>query len=141
MSWQQKMRWYAGRGKFFYSPAGRYSLRLTNGIYIEVHPDVYKQRFNAYLERLGVKPKSWYGIMQQAETAWQKCCSSASSRTTWFEIMQRAENEWQDYCRIMDVFAENYQQWLDDPGGGIFVEHPQRELTAQVGSGNVLGLA
>jgi hypothetical protein len=140
MSWQQKMQWYAGRGRFFYSPAGRYSLHLKNGIYIEVHPDVYKQRFNAYLERLGVKPKSWYGIMQRAENEWQRCCSSVGSRATWYEIIQRAENEWQDYCRIMNAFAENYQQWLDDPAGGIFVEHPQREPIVQVGNRNLPGL-
>lgn len=111
MSWQQKMRWYAGRGKFFYGLTGRYSLHLKNGIYIEVHPDVYEQRFNAYLERLGAQRKSWYGIMQQAETEWQKCCSSAGSRTTWFEMRLprfRRVSRGLELRRMKNVFTSHY---------------------------------
>ncbi len=84
-----KMRWYAGCGQHFYSPMGRYHVRLEDGTQIEVHPATYQQQFEAYLERIGVQ------------------------RTTWFEIMQKAEHEWKEYCRVMDAFAENNQQWLD----------------------------
>lgn len=111
---QQKMRWHAGRGKFFSRPNGRHSVRLEDGTYIEVDPDVYDQHFNAYLEQIGVK------------------------RTSWSEIMQQAERQWQQYCRVMDTFAENYQQWLDYQGSGVFVEQPQREMIAEAESGNKL---
>jgi hypothetical protein len=90
-------------------------VRLEDGTYIEVDPNVYNQRFNAYLAHIGVK------------------------RTSWSEIMQQAEKQWQDYCRVMDAFAENYQQWLDDQGSGVFVEQPRREPTAEAESGNKLG--
>ncbi len=36
--------------------------------------------------------------------------------------MHKAEYEWKEYCRIMDTFAENYQQWLDYRGRGVSVE-------------------
>ena len=98
MSELQKMQWRAGSGKFIYSLNGHYFMRLENGTHIEVHPDVYDQRFNEYLERLGVK------------------------RTSRYEIMQRAEQEWQEYVCLMERFAENSQQWLDVQGSGISVE-------------------
>jgi hypothetical protein len=84
-----KMRWYAGCGRHFYSPMGYHYVRLEDGTQIEVHPATYEQQFDAYLERIGVQ------------------------RTTWSEIMHKAENEWKEYCRVMDAFAENTQQWLD----------------------------
>jgi len=98
MSEPPKMQWHAGQGQFFFSPKGCYCVDLEDGTHIEVHPDVYDQRFNEYLARLGVK------------------------RTTWNEIMRRAEDEWQEYARLMERFAENPRQWLDVQGNGIFVE-------------------
>jgi len=68
---------------------GRYYVRLEDGTQIEVHPATYQQQFDVYLERIGVR------------------------RTTWSEIMQKAEHERKEYCRVMDAFAENNQQWLD----------------------------
>ncbi len=103
MSEAPKMQWRAGSGKFFYSLNGCYFVRLEDGTYIEVRPEVYNERFNEYLERLGVK------------------------RTSWYEIMQRAEQEWQDYCSLIDNFAANSQQWLDKQGYGVFVEPGKRE--------------
>jgi hypothetical protein len=114
MSRQQKMRWHAGRGKFLYSLHGHYSVRLEDGTSIEVDPDVYNQRFNAYLERIGVK------------------------RTSWSAIMQQAEKQWQDYCDVMDTFAENYHLWLDDQQCGVFVERPQREACIGVECGSTM---
>ena len=103
MERHQGMRWHPGSGKFFYSVAGYYFVRFEDGTSIGVHPDVYSQRFQAYLEHRGAK------------------------RTTRYEIMQRAEQEWQDYCRLMEGFAENAQQWLKTPGSGIFVEPSKGE--------------
>lgn len=94
----QKMQWHAGQGRFFFSSKGCYHVNLEDGTHIEVHPDVYDQRFDAYLEHLGVK------------------------RTTYYEIMRRAEQEWQEYARLRERFAENAQQWLDAQGSGVFVE-------------------
>ena len=85
----EKMRWYAGSGKHFYSPMGCYYTRLEDGTEIEVHPKTYDEQFRAYLERIGVQ------------------------RTSWYTIMQQAEKEWNEYCQVMDAFAENNQQWLD----------------------------
>ncbi len=102
MERRPKVRWHHGSGRFFYSPQGCYTLSLENGTSVEIHPEVYRQRFNAYLEQLGVQPTSRY------------------------EIMQRAEREWQNYCRLIDSFAENTQQWVHDPEHGVFVE-PARE--------------
>lgn len=99
----QKMQWHAGKGRFFSSPKGCHLVDLEDGTHIEVHPDVYDQRFNEYLERIGAK------------------------RTTWYEIMCRAEQEWQEYCRLMERFAENSQQWLDVQGSGVFVEPGNEE--------------
>jgi hypothetical protein len=130
MNERQKLRWYAGRGKFFYSPNGRYSLRLEDGTYIEIHPDTYDQRFNAFLSRLGVKRTSWSEIMQKAERGWQE----GSKRTSWSVAMQRAEQEWNAYCQIMEAFAENIQQWLDDPGNGVFIERPQEVILFKEGA-------
>lgn len=229
MSERQKMRWYAGRGQFFSSQRGRYSLRLENGTSIEIDPDIYDQRFDAYLARLGVKRTSWSEIIGKAEREWQAYyqlmgafaentqqwftdrdpgvfidpppgqeLSSARTGydthlllqkereklsvarremiwhagrsrhssseggylsiyledgtrievssetyaqrfnaylnhlgvkpTTWSQIMGKAEAEWQAYCQLMDAFAENIQQWLDDSGNGIFVEQPQEAI-------------
>ncbi len=96
-----KMRWYAGHGSYSYSPMGHHFVRLEDGTEIEVHPDTYEKHFNAYLEQIGVP------------------------RTTWSEIMHKAENEWKEYCRVMDAFAENNQQWLDYRGFGVLVERPK----------------
>ncbi len=95
-----KMSWYAGNSTHFYSPMGHHYARLEDGTEIEVRPDVYDKQFNAYLEHIGVQ------------------------RTTWSEIMHKAEYEWKEYCRVMDAFAENYQQWLDYRGRGVSVERP-----------------
>lgn len=96
-----RMKWYAGRGGFSYSPNGHHCVRLEDGTQIEVHPDTYDQQFHAYLERIGVPP------------------------TTHYEIMQKAEEEWQAYCRVMDAFAENTQQWIEFQGRGVFVMRPR----------------
>jgi hypothetical protein len=237
---RQKMQWYAGRGKFFSSQNGHYSVRLEDGTYIEVDPDLYEQRWRAYLERLGRKRTSWSEIMRAAERRWQQYCQvmdrfaentvqwfadrgagvfidlppgqefpaalalahetlallhkeekkqSAARRkmiwhagrgrhcwsswgyysvsledgtrievisetydqrfngylndlgvkpTTWSQIMRKADAEWQRYCQVMDAFAENYQQWLDQKVSGVFVEQPQREPIAETASGNKL---
>jgi hypothetical protein len=103
-----KMRWYAGRGQHFYSPMGHHFARLEDGTQIEVHPTTYDEQFSAYLERIGVQ------------------------RTSWYEILQRAENEWKEYCRIMDAFAEDLEQWQVYRGRGVFIEEPNsRELTSK----------
>ena len=96
-----KMRWHAGRGQHFYHPMGYHSVYLEDGTRIEVHPKTYDEQFHAYLERIGVQ------------------------RTTWSEIMQKAEKEWKEYCRIMDAFAEDNQQWLDYHGFGVAVKRPK----------------
>jgi hypothetical protein len=96
-----KMKWYAGRSQHFYSPIGHHDARLEDGTEITVHPDIYDQQFYAYLERIGVKPTSWY------------------------EIMRKAEEEWQAYCRIMEAFAENVEQWLEYQGRGVVIEQPK----------------
>jgi hypothetical protein len=82
------MQRYAGRGKFLSSLTERYSLHLKNGIYIEAHPDVYEQRFNAYLERLGVNSKSWYG-------------DDAVSRNRAAEVLL--------FCRFADHVVRDYE--------------------------------
>ncbi len=95
-----KMRWYAGRGSYCDSPKGHHFVRLEDGTQIEVHPDTYDTQFNAYLEQIGAQ------------------------RTSWSEIMQKAENEWKEYCRVIDAFAENQQQWLDYRGFGVRIQRP-----------------
>jgi hypothetical protein len=95
-----KMKWYAGRGGFSYSPNGHHVARLEDGTQIEVHSDTYDQQFNAYLERIGI------------------------ARTSYSEIMQKAEQEWQEYCRVMDAFAEDIQQWLEYQGRGVYITRP-----------------
>lgn len=102
-----KMEWYAGGGKHFSSPMGHYAARLEDGTRIEVHADLYDAQWNAYLERLGAQ------------------------RTSWFEIMHRAEQEWNAYCRLMDAFAENLEQWGEYHGAGVFIE--QAAVQAQKG--------
>jgi glutamate racemase len=77
---------------------GHYYVRLEDGTEITIHPDVYDQQFYAYLERIGIK------------------------RTSCDEIMRKAEEEWQAYCRVMDAFAENVEQWLDTQQCGVFIE-------------------
>ncbi len=96
-----KMRWYAGRGSYSFSPMGHHFVRLEDGTQIEVHPDTYEQQFHVYLERIGVKP------------------------TTWSEILHKAEHEWKEYCRVTDAFAENHQQWFDYRGFGVFIQRPE----------------
>lgn len=93
-----KMKWYAGRGKFCYSPMGHHFVRLEDGTEIDVHPDVYEARFRTYLERIGVR------------------------RTSWHEIAQQAEQEWQAYCLVMDAFAEDVEQWREYQGRGVVIE-------------------
>ncbi len=95
------MKWYAGRGGFSYSPNGHHFVRVEDGTEIEVHPDTYDKQFHAYLECIGVQ------------------------RTSDHEIMQKAEGEWQAYCRIMDAFAEDTQQWLDYQGRGVYITRPR----------------
>ncbi len=99
-----KMKWYAGRGGFGYSPNGHHFVRLEDGTEIEVHPDTYDQQFHAYLERIGVQ------------------------RTSYHQIMQKAEAEWQAYCRVMDAFAEDIQQWIEYQGRGVFVTPPHASV-------------
>ena len=94
-------QWHVGKGKHVGGLNGYHSIQLEDGTYIEVHPDVYERRFQAYLERLGVQ------------------------QTSWQAIMRRAEQEWQNYCMLMDNFAQNTQQWLDTPENGIFIESPR----------------
>lgn len=67
MSRRQKMRWYAGRGRFFSSVNGHHSVRLEDGTYIEVDPNVYNQRFNTYLAHIGVRRTSWSEIMRASQ--------------------------------------------------------------------------
>jgi hypothetical protein len=98
MEGRQGIQWHVGSGKYFSSQKGCYFVRFEDGTSIEVHPDVYEQRFHAYLDHLGVQP------------------------TTWSEIMRRAEQEWQDYCHLRDTFAKNSQQWLDESESGVFIE-------------------
>jgi hypothetical protein len=126
MNGQEKrnMRWYAGRGRHFYDWYGRWWGRLEDGTEIEVRPSVYTAQFTAYLERIGRQRTSWYGIMCKADEEWQKCCCSSTRRTTWSEIMRKANNEWEEYCRLMDEFAANHQQWLAYRGHGVFIERP-----------------
>lgn len=95
------MKWYARRSQHFYSLSGHHYAHLEDGTEITVHPDTYDQQFYAYLERIGVKPTSWY------------------------EIMRKAEAEWQVYCRIMEAFAENVEQWLEYQGRGVVIERPK----------------
>ena len=99
-----QMKWYAGHGGFSYSLNGHHFARLEDGTEIEVHPDIYDQQFHAYLDRIGVQ------------------------RTTYHEIMRRAEQEWQAYCRTMDAFAEDIQQWLEYQGRGVFVTLPRPQI-------------
>ncbi len=101
-----KMRWYAGRGSDCCSSMGHHYVRLEDGTEIEVDSKTYEHQFHAYLEQIGVKP------------------------TTWSEIMHQAENEWKEYCRVMDAFAENQQQWLDYRGFGVCIQRPK--LPAQM---------
>ncbi|TMD69814.1 MAG: hypothetical protein E6I97_20750 [Chloroflexi bacterium] len=101
----EKMRWYAGSGKHFYSPMGCYYTRLEDGTEIEVHPKTYDEQFHAYLERIGVQ------------------------RTSWYTIMQQAEKEWNEYCQVMDDFAEDLQQWLEYQARGVVVERPHKRPT------------
>lgn len=103
-----KMRWYAGRGQHFDSPMGHHYARLEDGTEIEVRSDVYDKQFHTYLERIGVQHTSWYAIMQ------------------------KAENEWKEYCRVMDTFAENVQQWQEYRGFGVSIEQSnEQELTSK----------
>ncbi len=104
------LKWYAGRGGFSSSPNGHHFVRVEDGTEIEVHPDTYEQHFHAYLERIGVQ------------------------RTSYYEIMQKAEQEWQAYCRIMDAFAQDTQQWLDSQGRGVVVTWPPPHTFSAAGS-------
>lgn len=97
-----KMRWYAGRGKHYYSPMGHHFVRLEDGTEIDVHSDVYEAQFQAYLERIGIRRTSWYEIMERAR--------------------QQAEQEWRAYCQIMDAFDEDVEQWRDYHGRGVVIE-------------------
>ena len=94
------MKWYVGRGGFGYSPNGHHFVRLEDGTEIEVHPDIYDQQFQVYLERIGV------------------------ARTSYHEIMQKAEQEWQVYRQVMDAFAKDIQQWLEYQGRGVYITRP-----------------
>jgi|SRR5579884_3951441 len=118
------MRWYPGGGRHFYDRYGRWSVLMEDGTEIDVLPSVYAKRFAAYLESIGMQRTSWSEIMHKAEDEWQKCRSCGSNWTSWSEAMHKAQKEWERYCRAMDTFAENYQQWLDDPGPGVFIERP-----------------
>ena len=104
----KKMRWYAGRGRFGYSPEGHWVGCMEDGTRIEVHPKLYDEQFDAYLERLGVK------------------------RTSWYEIMQKAEQEWQTHSKLMDEFAENLEQWLtlQHQGFSVIIERPRIPIQA-----------
>lgn len=121
---QWNMRWYAGCGRYFYDWYGRWFGRMEDGTEIEVMPSVYAEQFTAYLELIGMRCTSWFEIMRKADDEWQKCCCSDTRRTTWSEIMRKANNEWEEYCRLMDEFAANHQQWLDYRGFGVFIELP-----------------
>jgi hypothetical protein len=99
----RKMTWHAGRGRHCSSYWGYHSVCLEDGARIEVSSETYDQRFNAYLNDLGIQ------------------------RTTWSQIMGKADAEWRAYCQLMDTFAENTQQWLTSRGEGIFVMHPALE--------------
>jgi hypothetical protein len=94
---RRKMTWRAGRGRHCYSYGGYHLVYLEDGTRIEVQADTYDQRFNAYLNDLGIQRISWFGIME------------------------KAEREWQAYCQLMDAFAEDIQQWLTSYDEGVFV--------------------
>ncbi len=130
---KRNMRWYAGRGGHFYDWYGRWSGRMEDGTEIEVMPSVYAEQFTACLERIGMRRTSWFEIMSKADNEWQECCCSGIKRTTWSEIMRKADNEWEAYCRVMDAFAADHQQWLNYRGFGVFIERPagakERKLT------------
>lgn len=100
---RRKMAWHAGRGRHCYSYWGYHSVYLEDGTRIEVEANVYDQRFNAYLNNLGIR------------------------RTTWSEIMGKADAEWRAYCHLIDAFAEDIQQWFTFRGEGAFVTHPALE--------------
>ncbi len=93
-----KMIFFATNGKHVPSGSGHYFARGKQGQRIEVLPDVYQQQFEAYLDRLGVKP------------------------TTYHEIMNKAEQEWQAFAQLMNAFAEDIEQWQNYHGKGVYVE-------------------
>ena len=82
-------------------PAMNYLRPSEDGTEIEVHPDTYDQQFRAYLQRIGVE------------------------HTSYSQIMEKAEQEWQAYCRVMDAFAEDTQQWLKYQGRGVYITRPR----------------
>ncbi len=96
-----KMVWYAGKGRYTFDDTGHYFTRLEDGTEIEVHPDVYQQRFQDYLLRICVR------------------------HTTFAEIMRKAEQEWKAFCAVRDTFDENIEQWREETQTpGVSIRYP-----------------
>ncbi|MBA2393385.1 MAG: hypothetical protein H0V70_11660 [Ktedonobacteraceae bacterium] len=93
-----KMGFSASNGKHVPADGGHYCARGERGQRIEVLPEVYQRHFEAYLNRLGVKP------------------------TTYYEIMTKAEQEWHAFAQLMDDFAQDTEQWQHYRGKDVFVE-------------------
>jgi hypothetical protein len=99
----RKMRWYAGSGTYLATAWGKghYGTQLEDGTVIEVHPDVYSQRFESYLQHRGIEP------------------------TTYHEIFTRAEHEWNAFCQVRAAFDEDLEQWREhDHLQGVIVASP-----------------